>query len=189
MLVALRRQQLGACYESPRRRAGERTEVLAVFLVGAGGRPEEVRAAAEPADPDLEACAVDVVAGWEFPLPGGGLGGPYLVRYAFEPAPAGLSPQVTPAGGVRPSLRHPGCVEQRLRAPAELRGAVAAVTVRLAVDGSGTPILLHAVTPAPEPVLAAITEAVRRCEWVPGADAGGRRATLWLTQTVRIDAR
>jgi TPR repeat protein len=189
LLVALRRQQLGTCYEAPRQNPGVRTEVLVVFLVEADGKTVEVRAAAQPADAELEACAAEVAAGWEFPVPAGGLGGPYLARFAFEPAPFGAPPQFQPVGGLRPSLKEPGCIERRLRVPPHYPGTVGAATVKLAVDGNGAPILLHAVTPAPEPLLAAIADAVQGCEWLPGADAGGRKATLWLTLPVRIGGR
>ena len=186
LLVALRRQQLGACYEGPRQHPGVRTEVLVAFLVEADGKPVEVRAAAQPADAALEACAGELVSAWEFPVPDGGLGGPYLARYAFEAAPAGAPPQFQPPGGLRPSLKVPGCLEQRLRVPPDYRGTVGSATVKLAVDGLGAPLLLHPVTPAPEPLLAAIDEAVRACEWLPGADASGRKATLWVTVPVRL---
>jgi TPR repeat protein len=185
LLVSLRRQQLGSCYEAERKNPGVRTEVLVVFLVEGDGRPAEVRPAAIPADAELEACAAEVVGGWEFTMPAGGLGGPYLVRYTFDPAPAGSAPQLTPPGGLRPSPKSPGCVERKLKVPADYRGIFGGATVKLAVDGNGSPILLHAITPAPDPVMAAISDAVRACEWAPGADAGGRSATLWLTLPVR----
>jgi TPR repeat protein len=189
LLLDLRRQQLATCYEAPRRSPGAGAEVLVAFLVEADGRTGEVRAAAEPADPELEACAAEVVSGWELPLAEGGLGGPYLVRRAFLPAPAGAAPELTPPGGLRPALRQPGCLERRLRVPPEYRGAVGEVAVKLAVDAAGAPALLHAVTPAPEPLVAAIEEAARGCEWSPGADASGRKATFWLTVSVRLDGR
>jgi outer membrane biosynthesis protein TonB len=160
-----------------------------VFLVEADGRPAELRPAASPADAELETCAAEVVGGWEFPMPAGGLGGPYLVRYTFESAPAGAPPQLTPPGGLRPTLKSPGCVERKLHLPPGARGLVGSATVKFAVDGNGAPILLHAITSAPEPVVAAIADAVRACEWSPGADASGRSATLWLTLPVRLDGR
>ncbi|HET9552687.1 MAG TPA: hypothetical protein VFP50_06945, partial [Anaeromyxobacteraceae bacterium] len=180
--------QLGACYEAPRKNPGVRAEVLVAFLVEADGRTGEVRAAAEPADPELEACAAELVSGWEFPLAEGGLGGPYLVRHAFAAAP-GPAPELTPPGGLRPALRQPGCLERRLRVAPEQRGAASAVTVKLAVDAAGAPAMLHALTPAPEPLVAAVEEAVRGCEWTAGADASGRPGTFWLTVTVRTDGR
>ncbi|MBK9518613.1 MAG: sel1 repeat family protein [Anaeromyxobacter sp.] len=189
LLVALRRHQLGSCYQAERKNPGVRTEVLVAFLVEADGSPAEVRAAAAPADPELETCAAEVVTGWEFPVPAGGLAGPYLVRFAFESAPAGSPPTLTPPGGLRPALKEPGCIERKLRVPPEFRGTVGGATVKLAVDGNGTPILFHAVTPAPEPLVAAIADAVRACEWVPGAEPSGRPSALWVTVQVKIDGR
>jgi TPR repeat protein len=189
LLLALRRHQLGTCYEAERKNPGHRTEALVTFLVEGDGKPAEVRPAALPADAELETCVAEVVGGWEFPMPAGGLGGPHLVRYAFEPAPAGAPPQLTPPGGLRPSQKSPGCVDRRLKVPPAYRDIFGGATVKLAVDGNGAPILLHAITPAPEPVVSAITEAVQACEWSSGADASGRPATLWLTLPVRADAR
>lgn len=189
LLVALRRHQLGACYGSERRSPGQPAEAYATFLVEADGRAAEVRPAALPADPELETCVGEVVAGWEFPMPAGGLGGPYLVRFTFEAAPPGDAPQPVPPGGLRPASKVAGCVERRLRLPAEHRELFAGATVKFAVDAAGRPALLHAITPAPDPVVAAIGEAIRACEWSPGADASGRRAAFWLTLAVRPPGR
>jgi hypothetical protein len=73
--------------------------------------------------------------------------------------------------------------------PADYRGASGAVTVRLAVDAAGAPGLVHRVGAAPEPIVAAVAEAVRRCEWAPGADAAGRPAATWVTLTVKLPGR
>jgi len=100
-------------------------------------------------------------------------------------ASAGSAPQLTPPGGLRPSQKSPGCVDRKLKVPADFRGIFGGATVKLAVDGNGSPILLHAVTPVPDPVVAAIADAVQACEWAQGADASGRPATLWLTLPVR----
>jgi TPR repeat protein len=189
LLVSLRRHQLGGCYEVPRQNPGLRTEVLVAFLVDGDGKAAEVRAAAAPADAELEACAAEVVAGWEFPRPAGGLGGTYLARYGYESAPAGPPPQLTPPGGLRPAMKQPGCVDRKVKVPREFRATIGSATVKLAVDGNGTPVLFHAISPAPEPLVAAMAEAVRACEWTPGVDSAGRPATLWLTVQVRLDAR
>ncbi len=93
LLLALRRQQLGQCYEQARTDAGVRTELFVAFTIDADGKPARSRAAAEPTDPLLEACGIDLVASWEFPVPKEGVSGPFLVRYAFEPAPPGPRPR------------------------------------------------------------------------------------------------
>jgi TPR repeat protein len=188
LLVALRRQLLGQCYESPRAAPRPATEAYATFFVTADGRPLEVRAASSPADPALEACLQELVSGWEFPASPGGVEGPYLVRHAFEADPAG-APQYAGPGSLRPALRDPGCVERELRLPAELRGSTGGVTVKLAVGPRGAPGLLHALSPVPDALLAAVAEAVGRCPWSPGADSDGRPASLWVTLPVKIEAR
>jgi TPR repeat protein len=189
LLVALRRMQLGGCYELPRSSPGVRATLLASFLVDSDGRPTDVRPAAMPPDPELEACAAEVIAGWEFPVAAAGYSGPYLAGHVFDPSPAGPPPAYTPPDGLRPALRRPGCVEGELRLPAEARGAIGSVTVKVAVDGSGAPVLFHGVTPVPDPVLAAVEGAVRRCDWLPGADGRGRPATYWVTLTVKLGER
>jgi TPR repeat protein len=188
LLVALRRQQLGQCYEAPRAAGRAAVDAYATFFVTADGRPLDVRAATSPADPALDACVAEVVAAWEFPASPGGVEGPYLVRQAYAPAPEPAPAYAVP-GSLRPALRDPGCVERELRVPPELRGATGSVTVKLAVDPAGAPALLHAVAPAPDALLAAVGDAVARCRWSPGADGDGRPASLWVTLTVKIDGR
>jgi protein TonB len=186
LLVAARRHQLGQCHEAPRARR-EAAEGWAVFFVDGDGRPLAVRAATAPADPPLEACLAEVVSGWEFPASPEGVAGPFLARERYEAALA-APPEYAGPGALRPALADPACLERELRVPPEYEGAAGSVTVKLAVDPAGAPALVHALTPAPDAILAAIGEAVRRCRWSPGADAQGRPASLWLTLTVRLDA-
>ena len=176
LLLALRRQQLGQCYEQARTDAAIRTELFLVFAVDADGRPARVRAAAEPTDPLLEACGIDLVAER----------GSSRCRRRGSPAP---SSSATPSrrrrrARRRPSPRAASCVPSRGRraasrrswpVPPEYRGTVGSLTVKFAVDGSGAPVLFHPLTPAPDSVVAAVGEAIRRCEWSPGADANGRK--------------
>jgi len=188
LLVALRRHQLGQCYEAPRAARPEPTEAYATFFVGADGRPLDVRAATAPADAPLEACVTELVAGWEFPASPDGVRGPHLVRQVYEAAP-GRAPEYAGPDALRPAPRDPGCIERELRVPAQYRGSTGSVTVKLAVDGAGAPALLHAVTPVPDAIVIAVGEAVRRCAWSPGADSDGRLAPLWVTLTVKLDGR
>lgn len=189
LLIALRRQQLGQCYEQARTDAGRRTELFLAFAVDGDGRPSRVRAAAEPADPLLEVCGIDLVSTWEFPVPKGGVSGPFLLRHPFEAAPPGPAPAFAGRGFLRPAARAAGCVEAKLQIPPDYRGTVGSLTVKFAVDGSGAPVLYHPLTPAPDSIVAAVGEAIRRCEWSPGADPNGRSVPLWLTLPVRIEAR
>jgi hypothetical protein len=80
-------------------------------------------------------------------------------------------------------------VERTLKVPADLRGSAGAVSVKLAVDAAGKPGLVHALSPAPDGLVAAVAAAVRACPWTAGGDADGRPIPLWTTLTVRIEAR
>lgn len=187
-LVALRRGQLGACQEAARATAGE-VEVHALFLVDADGRTADVRTAASPPEPEVEACLHERLLEWEFPVAAGGYDGPYHLALRLEPAPAGPAPAVPGAGWARPALRTPGCVERALRLPAEYRRASGKITVRLAVDLAGAPARVHPLSPAPEPVVAAVATAVKACDWAPAVDARGRPAAAWTTLTVDLGGR
>lgn len=188
LLLELRRGLLGQCAASVGVVASA-VEADAVFLVDGDGRVTDPKVAALPADAELEACVLEQVAAWEFPAAADGLGGPYLVRHRFDPAPVGPAPALAGPGWLRPALRDPGCVERTLEAPAEYRAGSSTATVRLAVDGAGAPSRVHPLAPLPEPLLAAVTAAVRRCEWAPGADPAGRPAPIWTTLTVKIGGR
>ena len=80
-------------------------------------------------------------------------------------------------------------MESKLKIPPEFRGTVGSLTVKFAVDGSGAPVLFHPLTPAPDSVVAAVGEAIRRCEWSPGADPNGRSVPLWLTLPIKLDTK
>jgi TPR repeat protein len=186
LLLRLRRAQLATCLERDRSTPAA-AQLVAFFLVESNGRPGELRAATEPPDQELETCAMEVIGGWSFPVPSGGVGGPYLLRFSFEAAPPGPAPEYASSGGLRAALKEPGCVERKLRVPDAYRGVANAVTVKLVVDRSGQPVLFHALTPAPEPVVAVIGEAVRVCAFRPGIGEDGQPVALWLTLTVRLD--
>lgn len=188
LLVALRRHQLGQCHEGSRQAPGVRAEAFASFFVDADGSAVEVRSATTPADPGLEACVREVVGQWEFPASPEGHSGPYLVREVFDAAPEGPAPVFAGPATLRPALRDPTCVERALRVPPEYRGSTGSVTVKLAVDEAGTPALVHALTFAPEALVSAVSDAIGRCAWTGGAN-DGRPASVWVTLTVKLDAR
>jgi hypothetical protein len=189
LLLALRQHELGQCHEAPRAPGAPAAEAFAVLLLARDGRPMDVAAATSPEDPALDACVAERVRAWEFPASPDGISGPYLVRAAFESAPAGGGPGYAGPGSLRPAPREPGCVERQLSVPAEYRGAAGEVTVKLAVDTTGIPSQLHALAPVPDAILAAVAAAVRGCPWSPGADAEGRPATLWVTLRVSLAGR
>jgi uncharacterized protein len=188
LLAELRAPLLGACLASPRAVAGA-VDVQAVFLVDGDGRAADLEVAGLPADAELEACVREAVSTWEFPVAPDGLSGPYLVRHVFEPAPAGGPPAIAEAGWVRPALREPGCVERNLSVPAAYRGASGTAVVRVAIDGAGSPALVHPLAPLAAPILAGVVDAVGRCAWSPGADPAGRRGVMWTTLVVKLGAR
>jgi hypothetical protein len=188
LLLALRRPQLGQCYEATRTAPAQRTEVFATLFLDGDGRPAELRAAGQPADGGLEECVRGVLEGWDFPSSAEGFTGPFLVRFEYEEAP-GRAPEFAAPGGLRPGLRDPACVERRLRVPAEYGGSTGSVTVKLAVNERGAPGLVHALGPVPDAILEAVDLAVHGCSWTPGGDADGRPLPMWTTLTVRIDGR
>jgi TPR repeat protein len=188
LLLRLRRPQLATCLERERSSPAA-AELAAIFLLEASGKPGELHCATEPADQGLDACAAEVIGGWTFPTPVGGVGGPHLVSFGFEAAPPGPSPEFASGSGLRPSLKEPGCVERSVRVPEAYRGAENAVTVKLVVDRAGKPALFHALTPAAEALVAAIGEAVRACEFRAGTGEDGQPRSIWMTMTVRLDGR
>jgi hypothetical protein len=188
LLVAMRRAQLASCLERERSQPAA-AALAATFMLDSTGRPDDQRTATEPGDAGLEGCAQEVIHGWSFPVPPGGGSGPHLVRFDFEAAPPGPAPGYATPGGLRPAQKEPGCVERTLRLPEASRGALNTVTVKLAVDVAGHPAYFHALTPAPEPVVAAVGAAVRACAFTPGVDEAGHLAPLWLTLTVKLEGR
>lgn len=187
-LLAFRRGQLLACYEATRAAPASRAEVHAVLFVDGDGRAADVKVASAPADGPLEECVRGAIEAWEFPASDEGFAGPFLVAQTFEAAP-GPAPAYAGPGFLRPALRDPACVDRALRVPAELRGSAGAVAVKLAVDAAGKPGLVHALSPVPDALVAAVAQAVRSCPWKAGGDGDGRPIALWTTLTVRVEAR
>jgi TonB family protein len=61
------------------------------------------------------------------------------------------------------------------------------VTVRFAVYPDGRVEQLQVMNQLPDPRIGeAVVRAVRACEWVPGADADGAPAPLWVVQPIRL---
>lgn len=188
LLLALRRGQLGQCYEAARTPPAPRAEVHTVLFVDGDGRAVEVRAASAPVDGALEECVRTAVEGWEFPVSDEGHTGPFLVSASFDAAP-GPAPAYAGPGFLRPAVKDPACVERALAVPQEFRGSAGSVTVKLAVDAAGKPGLVHALSPVPDALVAAVAAAVRACPWAPGGDADGRPIPLWTTVTVRVERK
>jgi hypothetical protein len=186
LLLPARKLELGQCLDVARAEPLAATRLAVAFVVEADGRAGAVRAAADPADPGVEACAAEVAAAWEFPA-GDAPVGPFAVVMDLEPLPDGASPVYPGPSGLRPAPREPGCIEAAVRLP---DGALTkSVTLKLAVTPDGRAALIHALTPVPEAVVAAVAEAARACRWTPGAGPGGRPAPVWTTVTVRVGSR
>jgi TPR repeat protein len=188
LLVALRRMQLASCLERERSQPAA-VALAATFMLDATGRPDDQRIASEPGDAGLEGCVQELIQAWSFPVPAGGGNGPHLVRFDFEAAPPGPAPGYATSGGLRAALKEPGCLERTLRLPEASRGAFNAFTIKLAIDAAGRPAYFQALTPAPEPVVAAIGAAVKACAFTPGVDEAGHPAPLWLTLTLKLEGR
>ena len=185
LLLPSRRLELAQCLDVPRAAPRAAARLAVVFLVEADGRTGTVRAAAEPPEPGLEACATGVASDWEFPF-GEGRSGPFAAVLDVEPLPGGVAPVYPGASSLRPAPRDAAC----LSAPAVVTDGAAtatrSVTLKLAVDPAGRPVLVHALTPAPEGVIAAAVGAVRSCAWSSGTGPDGRPAPVWITATVTV---
>jgi len=96
-----------------------------------------------------------------------------------------------PSEGFRkPRLAQAGCITGSLRVPRDVAGlAGESATVRFAVDAEGAPSRFQLLSgPADPRVGAAIWSAVQRCQFLPGTDAQGRPALLWLVVPLRFAA-
>jgi hypothetical protein len=188
LLLPSRRLELAQCLDVARAapRAGAR--LVVVFLVEADGRTGAVRAAAEPHEPGLEACAAGVAGDWEFPI-GEGRSGPFAAVLDVEALPGGVAPVYPGASGLRPAPRNPACLAAPMQVAEGVAVATRSVTLKLAVDPSGRAVLVQPLTPAPEAVMAAAVHAVRSCAWSPGTGPDGRPAPVWITATVTVGGR
>jgi hypothetical protein len=187
LLLPARRLDLGQCLDVPRGGPGVPTKLAVAFVVEPDGTAGAVRAAAGPAAEALESCAAGVAAGWEFPTSDGRVG-PFAVVIDVEPFPGGVAPVYAGSLGLRPTPRNAACLAapvQRMDGPA----SASRVVLKLAVDTSGRPVLVHPLTAAPEPVIAAAVGAVRGCAWNPGAGPDGHPAPMWTTATVTVVGR
>jgi periplasmic protein TonB len=104
----------------------------------------------------------------------------------LEDAPAYAS-----AGFQKPRPEAPSCVQNALRIPADLQGFVAGpVTVRFAVSREGVVSRFEVMGDVAHPRIAeAIQQAVKSCQFLPGADAQGRPTPLWLVMPIRFVGR
>lgn len=97
------------------------------------------------------------------------------------------------AAGFRvPREARSGCLASSIRIPPALRGFVSGrVVVKFAVGRDGQVSLFQVLSGAvADPRVAeAIWRGVQDCEWLPGADAQGKLARIWVIQPVRFSQR
>ena len=184
LLLPARRVELGQCLEVPRSSPRELVRLAVAFAVEPDGRTSGIRAASLPDEHEAEACAAALAGGWEFPLADRALG-PFAVEYDLEPLPEGAAPGYAGPGALRPAPKDAACLA-RARGGG---GTGRTVSLKLAVDAGGRASLVHALSPAPEALVAAAAEAVRACPWSPGTGADGRPALLWTTVAVPVGSR
>jgi hypothetical protein len=104
------------------------------------------------------------------------------------PPPAPRRPVFATTGWTKPQEVRGGCVARAFVPPLgwKPRGRVVA---KLAVTADGLVERFEDVSEPPDPsgaVSAALERAVRACEFAPGRDPEGRRATIWLLLSVPV---
>lgn len=115
-----------------------------------------------------------------------------LLLLAAEPATpvaatnALAAPAYATAGYTRPAEVEKGCVAGAIRIPQGLAGLGASVTIKFAVGPDGAVSQFEDLTSAPEPLAAAIWEAVQRCKFAPGKNPQGEPASIWMILPLRF---
>jgi protein TonB len=105
-----------------------------------------------------------------------------------SPPANGSAPRSLGEGFLAPRLADRTCIAESIRLPDRIEGELPRLaTVRVAVAPSGEATQVQVLGQVADPrVSEAIRRAVQRCEWIPGADAEGKPATLWVVQPVRF---
>jgi hypothetical protein len=171
----------------------------AALSVDLDGRVSDVvvRMAGAARQEDAERCAREAVGRWSFP-PRERVGrvwvqlfgeGAEVARRVEEPA-SGSVPSLPADRKLwsKPAMKDRRCVAQNASLPRHLLGGVSSVLVRFAIERDGRPTRFRALEPADAPIaaLAAIEDAVRRCEWIPGADEHGQPVAIWVLLPLRF---
>jgi protein TonB len=137
----------------------------------------------EPADADAPSAdregVVGGVPGAPAPSPGAG-----------SPGSAGEAPTFAKPGYRLPHPADGACLARSLDVSKDLRRSLSgAVTVKFAVLGDGTPAYFQVLTGVPNRRIGeAIWKAVAACQWVPGADASGQPASIWVVVPFRFQS-
>lgn len=111
-------------------------------------------------------------------------------------APAASAPPVEPPAppkdlSRKPRLAEPGCLQQALQLPRDLDLAPGEVTTaRFAVGPDGTAHDFSLVgTPSDRRLGPAVWSAIQRCRFIPGANAQGQEADVWMVLPFRFGSR
>jgi hypothetical protein len=139
--------------------------------------------AAARAAPDPDAAPRPAAAR---PLPAPAPAAPAAAEPVREPAPD--APRYVGTGFRPPRLAQADCLSENLRLASHLAAMVTGpLTVKFAVYPDGRVEQLQVMNKLPDPRIGeAVVRAVRACEWVPGADADGTPAPLWVVQPIRL---
>jgi hypothetical protein len=118
-----------------------------------------------------------------------------LLLLAAEPAvtPAAATNQLTApvfatSGFTRAAEVKKGCVAGAVRIPVDQAGFGGSVSTKFAVELDGTTSRFEVLSDAPEPVAAAIAEAVKGCPFTPGRDPKGVAVVSWVILPLRFEA-
>ncbi len=164
---------------------------------GSGPRPQREKAMIQPREPPPELDTPDrgpppeeEGQGDEEPgSEGGSIGG--VTGSSSSPSGSAIgedSPAYAATGWKRPEQAQRNCVQDSVRIPRGLQGfAAGPVTVKFVIGPDGAPSEFQVLGALPDARIgAAIWQAIRACRWVPGADAQGRPAKIWVTLPIRF---
>ncbi len=161
-------------------------------------RPQPIRPAAgpeaRPIGQALVATAPAVSLGAPPPAPAASPPAPQPAAPAPAPAPAArvVEPPEPPRDASRkPRLAEPGCLQQALQLPRDLAlspGEVTTARFAVGLDGAAHDFSLVGA-PTDRRIGPAVWSAIQKCRFIPGTDAQGQPADVWLVMPFRFDAR
>ena len=99
------------------------------------------------------------------------------------------APVYATAGFKKPHVAEAGCVQRSVRISEDLLDTLGStpVTVKFSVNTDGSVNRFEILSANKDHRLAsAIWNAVKSCQWVPGADAQGRTVNIWVTLPLRF---
>jgi protein TonB len=146
-------------------------------------QPKDVveEAKANPNEPEDEDYG-DADGGTEGGVVGGVVGGQRGPQQIEE------APRYMMSGFKAPQLAEKSCIAENLRIPSQLAGFVSGpITVKFAVYASAAVSDVQIMAQLPDPRIGeAIKNAIRGCQWIPGADAQGKPTSIWVIMPIRF---